>query len=188
LSESVAQYQNLQKHLRHLRWHEKAGVLHVDDEEYLIDGVSGGSSRGTWGNSKKEKGRKNKATLGSTYAKPGFKEAEQEPVPEAAEAVRSPNLIIHATVYALAEKYGVAGLKALALEKFSEEADQHWDNTDFVQAATEVYTGTPKNDRGMRDIVVSTFMQHKSLLRKLEAIEVLKDTDLGFELLMCHAD
>jgi hypothetical protein len=88
-----------------------------------------------------------------------------------------PNLIVHAQVYALAEKYSVDGLKELALEKFEKEVESHWNTDDFLQAAEVVYTSTVESDRGMRDIVLRTFYRHHSLLGKREGKDVVKNVE-----------
>ncbi|PHH81709.1 hypothetical protein CDD83_3502 [Cordyceps sp. RAO-2017] len=74
------------------------------------------------------------------------------------------NLAVHAQVYALAEKYAVDGLKRLARYKFQLEAAGHWRSRDFARAAEMVFTSTVDADRGLRDIVVDAFDDHRSLL------------------------
>ncbi|KAL2166783.1 hypothetical protein VTG60DRAFT_2136 [Thermothelomyces hinnuleus] len=95
-----------------------------------------------------------------------------------------PNLTIHARLYALAEKYDVQGLKALALEKFKEEARIHWDSDDFIRAAEEAYTSTVDCDRGMRDAVVEAIHEHSIVLDKESMLNVVKRFDLCFDLKM----
>jgi hypothetical protein len=80
-----------------------------------------------------------------------------KPRPETPEI---PNLVIHATVYSLAEKYMINGLKTVAKQKFADEVDKFWDREDFLQAAEIAYTGTPDDDRGLRAYVVDAFTQH----------------------------
>jgi len=41
-------------------------------------------------------------------------------------ATREPHLALHARVYAIAVKYGIAGLSALALDKFKIQLTRHW--------------------------------------------------------------
>lgn len=41
-------------------------------------------------------------------------------------ATREPNLTLHARMYAIAVKYGIAGLVALALDKFKIQLTRHW--------------------------------------------------------------
>ena len=99
--------------------------------------------------------------------------------------VSQPNLVIHARLYSLAEKYGILGLKAVALEKFQNELSQHWNTDDFLQAAEIVYTSTVDDDRAMRDVVVKTFYEHKALLNKQQALDCLHWVDgLAYDLVI----
>ena len=98
--------------------------------------------------------------------------------------IQSPNLIIHAKVYSLAEKFGIEGLKALALEKFNVESETHWSSTDFCQAAYEVYTSTVESDRDMRDVVVKTLFKHPELFDKNEVQDVIRELTLAYDMLM----
>lgn len=70
------------------------------------------------------------------------------------------HIILHAKVYALAEKYVVEGLKALSLAKFETACDAHNSPGDFFSATEFVYTSTIETDRGMRDAAVKAFYQH----------------------------
>ncbi|AEO55662.1 hypothetical protein MYCTH_2299733 [Thermothelomyces thermophilus ATCC 42464] len=99
-----------------------------------------------------------------------------------------PNLTIHARLYALAEKYDVQGLKALALEKFKEEARIQWDSDDFIRAAEEAYTSTVDRDRGMRDAVVEAIREHSVVLDKESMQNVVRRFDLCFDLMMRFRD
>ncbi len=90
---------------------------------------------------------------------------------------REPNLIIHATVFALAEKYAVQGLKELAVEKFETEAATHWESSEFLQAAQVAYTSTADSVRGMRDVVLQTYYNKPSLLQKVEAAKLVRDVE-----------
>ncbi|ENH68019.1 hypothetical protein FOC1_g10002266 [Fusarium oxysporum f. sp. cubense race 1] len=103
--------------------------------------------------------------------------APQRPIPPA-------NLHLHAKVYALGEKYGIQPLKALALRKFESEAQFHLHSDDFLQGIREAYTSTVETDRPLRDAVVAILRSNKDLLKKDSVKEVLKETSLGFDLLM----
>ncbi|KAM4065565.1 BTB/POZ domain-containing protein [Hirsutella rhossiliensis] len=95
------------------------------------------------------------------------------------------HLRVHAMVYALAEKYSVDGLKDLAMRKFEQEVGKHWDSDDFIQAAEYAYTSTVEGDRGLRNLVVKTFEEHHSLLRKEDAKAMVKRVEsLAYDLLM----
>lgn len=89
------------------------------------------------------------------------------------EPVRDP-LVTHAKVYALAEKYLIRGLKAVALRQFKAAATASLDINDFLQAAWEVYTSTIDDDRGLRDVVVETLYKHSQWLDKEEVRDMVK--------------
>ncbi|RBQ77366.1 hypothetical protein FVER14953_12944 [Fusarium verticillioides] len=94
------------------------------------------------------------------------------------------NLHLHAKVYALGEKYGIQALKALALRKFNSEVHFQLDTDDFLQAIREAYTSTIETDRPLRDEVVAILKRYKHMLKKDTVKAVLKETALGFDLLM----
>ncbi|PVI05415.1 hypothetical protein DM02DRAFT_498558, partial [Periconia macrospinosa] len=62
--------------------------------------------------------------------------------------------IIHAKVYAIAEKYHIQGLKFVAIENFRLATLDVIVNKEFCNAIDVVYTTTPDSDRGLRDLVV----------------------------------
>ena len=98
--------------------------------------------------------------------------------------VQSPNLIIHAKMYALAEKYAIGGLKGLSQEKFAAELEKHWDCTEFSQAILEAYSSIVQSDRELRDLVVNALHQHRELLDKEDIRNVVRNSDLAYDLLM----
>jgi hypothetical protein len=81
-------------------------------------------------------------------------------------------LITHAKMYAIADKYQIAGLKALVTEKFRSACEHHWDKQAFSAAAHIVYESTLGVDKGLRNIVAQTISSNMSLLKKPE-IEAL---------------
>ncbi|KAL7756499.1 hypothetical protein ACKLNR_013492 [Fusarium oxysporum f. sp. zingiberi] len=103
--------------------------------------------------------------------------APQRPIPPA-------NLHLHAKVYALGEKHGIQPLKDLALRKFESEVQFHLHSDDFLQGIREAYTSTVETDRPLRDAVVAILRSNKDLLKKDSVKEGLKETSLGFDLLM----
>ncbi|KAI5862510.1 hypothetical protein GGS23DRAFT_79516 [Durotheca rogersii] len=95
------------------------------------------------------------------------------------------DLVVHAKIYALAGKYFIGGLKALALQKFEAATQKHWAPGDFLEAAQEVYTSTLDSDRGLRDAIVKTLFEHRDLLVQENTRGVLKRLDtLTYDLLM----
>lgn len=102
----------------------------------------------------------------------------------AASSPSSSNLVMHARVYALGVKYGVAGLQSLAAEKFEREAGTHWHSDDFLGAAQEAYTSTATEDRTIRDVVLRSIQEHPELLDRAEARDAIKGLELAFDLMM----
>lgn len=78
----------------------------------------------------------------------------------------SSQLLTHAKMYELADKYEVDGLKDLAKEKFSICCKHFWDTPDFHLAASHAFSTTPENDTGLRDCVSQTIATNMQLLRK----------------------
>jgi len=66
-------------------------------------------------------------------------------------------LTIHATMYALGDKYQVEGLGELAKVKFESCLAEHAQSEDFVNAVQIAYSSTPDSNRGLRDAVVKAF-------------------------------
>ncbi|CAI0645624.1 unnamed protein product [Colletotrichum noveboracense] len=94
-------------------------------------------------------------------------------------------LLLHAKVYAAAEKYAIGGLKDLAVAKFKTTAIQDWDPAAFLDAASEAYTSTIDTDRGLRDAVIEVFAAHKDLLYEDEAKVVVERLGpLGYDFLV----
>jgi hypothetical protein len=111
-------------------------------------------------------------------------ELEHRPAPLAFFKSSETNLILHARVYALAEKFIIEGLKDVALKKFEMELHTDWNTQDSLQATEVVYESTPESVRGMRDVVVKTFHEH-NLLGQEGVKEYIRDfTDLVYDLLV----
>ncbi|TDZ29571.1 putative sterigmatocystin biosynthesis P450 monooxygenase STCB [Colletotrichum spinosum] len=98
------------------------------------------------------------------------------------------SLILHANVYALSRKYGIAGLRSLAFDKFQSEAANEWNTEDFLQAAETVYgsCSAEEDDRKMRDMVVSIICQHWEQMDLAENRDVMRamPKDLMYDILM----
>jgi len=97
---------------------------------------------------------------------------------------KTSNLLIHAKMYALGEKYDIQGLKDLALGKFLTEVEFYWDTDDFIKAFEEVFTSTVEEDRGLRNACVDIIAQHVELLDRTQLQDVVKRCDVAFELMM----
>jgi hypothetical protein len=69
-------------------------------------------------------------------------------------------LTIHASMYALGDKYQVEGLSQLAKEKFESCLHHHVHSEDFISAVQMAYSTTPDSNRGLRDSVMDAFRIH----------------------------
>ncbi|KAI5927103.1 BTB/POZ protein [Camillea tinctor] len=98
---------------------------------------------------------------------------------------KTSDILTHAKVYSLAEKYLIEGLKKLAFERFKTAIETNWDFQDFRDAIWEVYTSTVDADKGLRDIIVATLWKRPWMLGKKEIQDLLKELgSLSFDLLM----
>lgn len=73
-------------------------------------------------------------------------------------------LLTHAKMYELGDKYDVTGLKELASEKFSRACKHFWNTPDFAVAAHHAFSTTVDEDKGLRDPVSATICEHIELL------------------------
>ncbi|KAI9672634.1 MAG: hypothetical protein M1831_000069 [Alyxoria varia] len=94
---------------------------------------------------------------------------------DATEDEMESEFLVHARVYALAEKYGIHGLKALAKAKFETLSSESWDDPGFLDAVEEVYTTTIEQDRGLRDVILQVFRKHPDLVYRLDVQDAVKD-------------
>jgi hypothetical protein len=78
-------------------------------------------------------------------------------------------LITHAKMYEIADKYDVAGLKDLAQEKFKYASTMFWNDDAFPAAAHHALSTTMEEDKGLRDVISSTIADHtENLVNKAE--------------------
>lgn len=90
-------------------------------------------------------------------------------------------LTVHATMYALADKYQVEGLGELAKAKFEQRLYHHSNSEDFVNAVQIAYSSTLESNRGLRAAVLKAFRVYfqvnvaeiPGLEAKLETIDEL---------------
>jgi hypothetical protein len=81
----------------------------------------------------------------------------------------SDQLLTHAKMYEIADKYDVMGLKDLVKAKFTRACQNFWDDPAFAKAAYHAFSTTPGHDKGLRDIISKTIADHmKSLVSKPE--------------------
>lgn len=94
------------------------------------------------------------------------------------------SLSTHAQVYAIADKYNISGLRALAVEKYERAASKYWDTEGFPPSIHIVYSSTPDEDRDLRDIVVKTVSDHMGLLGTPEMEATMRELNgLAFDVL-----
>lgn len=97
-------------------------------------------------------------------------------------------LLTHAQLYELADKYSVVGLKALCQEKFKRACLHFWNDENFSVAANYVFSTTPDHEKGLRDIVSTTISKHMILLKKPEIEALMTEFNgLAFGLLKTKA-
>ncbi|KAF2846094.1 hypothetical protein T440DRAFT_511103 [Plenodomus tracheiphilus IPT5] len=80
----------------------------------------------------------------------------------------SDQLLTHAKMYEIADKYDIVGLKDLVKEKFSRSCKHFWNDEEFAVAAHYAYSTTPDEDKGLRDIVSTTISSHMEIIEKAE--------------------
>ena len=80
-----------------------------------------------------------------------------------------PRLMNNALVYALADKYDIPELKELAKRKFQALASSKWPHDDFHAVTETVFSTTPDQDMGLRQIILDVCGEHSQ--------EVLKDEE-----------
>lgn len=73
-------------------------------------------------------------------------------------------LVVHAKMYEIGDKYDVVGLKDLAKEKFSRGCKHFRKTPSFALAANHAFSTTVEDDKGLRDIVSATISEHIELV------------------------
>jgi hypothetical protein len=74
------------------------------------------------------------------------------------------HIIEHARVFAMAVKYQVDGLRALAAAKFKQSVKAHYTHDDFIHAISVVHTSTAEDVKELRNIVGDTIHDHYDTL------------------------
>ena len=73
-------------------------------------------------------------------------------------------LLLHAKLYEVADKYDILELKELVITKFTLVCSEHWSSELFAPAAYHVFSTTPESDKGLRDVVTRTIADNMSIL------------------------
>ena len=98
-------------------------------------------------------------------------------------------LLIHAMMYELADKYDVAGLRHLAEEKFYRSCAAFWNTEQFAIAAEHALISTPESDTGLRQVLCQTITTHIKLLNVPSIVTLLhKHPDLMYSVLRRQAE
>lgn len=75
----------------------------------------------------------------------------------------------HARMYAMGEKYGVPGLKALAVAKFL--AAIRGTNDGLTAAIMIAYSATPESDRGLRNVIIEILHHYCKVFEDVDEIQ-----------------
>ncbi|KAK5093979.1 hypothetical protein LTS08_008763 [Lithohypha guttulata] len=134
-----------------------ASEVHMYEEDEWSFGIGKKSKK----DKKKKKGRLSKLRL---------RDHDQD--------VSTARLVVNTLMYALADKYEIDDLKALAKQKFEEAVVQDWDSQAFAYAAELVFSTTPNSDRGLRTVVTKTINTHRELVN-YEEVQRLLDSGNG---------
>jgi hypothetical protein len=96
------------------------------------------------------------------------------------------HIAMHARMYALGSKYGINSLKVVSRDKFSQAISSVWCHRNFVKAVEIVFSTTPDEDKGLRDIAVRMIKQKESaLFARKDMRECIRCIEgLAFNLLM----
>ncbi|KAF5620788.1 kelch 4 [Fusarium sp. NRRL 52700] len=97
---------------------------------------------------------------------------------------------VHYRVYELGEKYGIAGLKALAVHNFETEVEGLFGGNcvrnlgDLIHVMREVYACTAEGDRPLRDAVVRILKSKPILFEREDVKKFLKEEGLAYDMVM----
>lgn len=93
-------------------------------------------------------------------------------------------MLFDVQMYQMADKYEIASLKGVCKKGYHRWATKHWTLLLFSRSITEIYSTTPREDRGLRDIVTDISSAHESELSKrvdfLEAIQATPEFAVDF--------
>ncbi|KAH8634417.1 hypothetical protein IG631_09817 [Alternaria alternata] len=93
-------------------------------------------------------------------------------------------LLLHSKMYAIGDKYDVAGLKELARTNFCMISNKAWKDEAFAEVADHVLSSTPDSDAGLRDVLCEMIGPHVELLNKPAFADLLnKHTKFMFQVL-----
>ncbi|KAF5253944.1 hypothetical protein FANTH_1269 [Fusarium anthophilum] len=99
-------------------------------------------------------------------------------------------LRVHYKVYALGEKYGIPGLKALAAQNFETECEDVFSSSkvqrlgDLIHEMREAYACTAEGDSPLRDAVVRVLKSKPIIFEREDVKEFLKEEGLAYDMVM----
>ncbi|PVI05397.1 hypothetical protein DM02DRAFT_650738 [Periconia macrospinosa] len=92
------------------------------------------------------------------------------------------DLLIHAKMYVLGDKYGIQHLEALAVRKFSVACLRFWNEDIFAPTASYVFSNTLGGNI-LREFVVRTICEHMELIKKPALAEIMGEQSLAMSVL-----
>ncbi|PNP79250.1 hypothetical protein FNYG_07326 [Fusarium nygamai] len=102
------------------------------------------------------------------------------------------NLYVHYKLYTLGEKYGIAGLEALAVHNFETEGEKELGRSNdtyfgyLIHMMKEAYNCTAEGDRPLRDAIVRMLKSKPNLFEREDMKEFLKEEGLVYDLAMSY--
>lgn len=88
-------------------------------------------------------------------------------------------LLHDAKLYEIADKYDIAGLKALSREKFARACRTYWKDDVFSVAAEHALMSTPEDDEGLREVLQEMLVLEPEPLNSPDINELL-NKHVGF--------
>lgn len=84
-------------------------------------------------------------------------------------------ILFQAILYQVADKYIIPRLKICSLNKFALLVKTSWVKDDFPTVISEVYSNTPQEDRGLRDLILTTVHRNFPALETFKSFDDFKD-------------
>ncbi|KAM0139911.1 hypothetical protein ACHAP3_002972 [Botrytis cinerea] len=101
--------------------------------------------------------------------------------------LQAEDMVKHAKVYIIAEKFDIQPLKTLARQKYSSVANNYWNSCCFVQSIELIFDGTPDISEGdsLRKAVLEVASRYmKQLLVREDFAQMCQERgDIGFSIL-----
>lgn len=154
----------------------QAGFYNNPDPPMTPPGSSHGEARSSFDIEGKSPRSPTNARSGTPPLEADLGSEDEEYEDEYESTESESHLILHTQVYALAEKYDIAGLKQLAKRKFEIAVACYYDAPELADAIEFVYTSTIDSDRGLRDVILQLFRSHPQLANTQDIYAVIKET------------